>query len=225
MTQLKKAKADEITPEMESAAAAENITAASLRKKIAAGTAVITQNIRHPLPQVLAVGEGLRVKVNANIGSSKDHVSVDEELKKLKVALEAGADTVMDLSTGGDLDNLRKEILAHCPVPLGTVPIYQAAVETVEHKRRPLYAMTATDMFRVVEKQAADGVDFITVHCGVTQESVGRLFRQGRRLGIVSRGGAFLALWMEHHRQENPFYAEFDRLLEIAGQGVQITRS
>ncbi|RLA84717.1 MAG: phosphomethylpyrimidine synthase, partial [Deltaproteobacteria bacterium] len=154
-------------------------------------------------------------KVNANLGTSPDHADLQEELLKLRLALEAGADAVMDLSTGGNLDEIRRTILRHCPVPLGTVPIYQAAVETAQRKGAIVH-MTLDDIFEVIERQARDGVDFMTVHCGLTFRALERLKKQGRVTGIVSRGGAFLATWMIYNDRENPLYEYFDRLLEIA---------
>lgn len=164
-------------------------------------------NPRHKGVKPVSIGSGLSTKVNANIGTSADYQNVGEELKKLKVAIEAGADTIMDLSTGGDISAIRKSILAACPLPLGTVPIYQAIVE----KR-----MTAEGMFEVVEEQARDGVDFMTIHCGVNFESIGRLKKQPRLMEVVSRGGAVLVKWILENKTENPFYQYFDRLLEIA---------
>ncbi|MBI5698760.1 phosphomethylpyrimidine synthase ThiC [Candidatus Saganbacteria bacterium] len=168
---------------------------------------VTLNNPRHKGVKPVRIGSGLSTKVNANIGTSADYPNIDEELKKLKVAIEAGADTIMDLSTGGDISAIRKSILSACPVPLGTVPIYQAIVE----KR-----MTAEGMFEVVEEQAQDGVDFMTIHCGVNFESIGRLKKQPRLMEVVSRGGAVLVKWILENKTENPYYQYFDRLLEIA---------
>ncbi|PIU86529.1 MAG: phosphomethylpyrimidine synthase, partial [Deltaproteobacteria bacterium CG06_land_8_20_14_3_00_44_19] len=163
-----------------------------------------------------AIGKGLRTKINANIGTSNDHIDVSEELEKMRVAIKAGADTIMDLSTGGEVDEIRKEIIRESSVPIGTVPIYQAAVETVQKKKESIVHMTVEDIFKVIEKHAEDGIDFITVHCGVTRESVGRLKREGRLMDIVSRGGAFLVEWMAYNNKENPLFEHFDRLLDIA---------
>jgi phosphomethylpyrimidine synthase len=155
--------------------------------------------------------------VNANIGTSADSGNVETELTKLKVALEAGADTVMDLSTGGDISAIRRSILSACPLPVGTVPIYQAAIDAVE-RRGAIVDMTADDLFSAIEEHSRDGVDFITVHCGVTQSAVSRLKQQGRVTDVVSRGGAFLIGWMLHHDRENPLYEQYDRLLDIASR-------
>jgi phosphomethylpyrimidine synthase len=152
--------------------------------------------------------------VNANIGTSSQFPAAEEERSKLRAALEAGTDAVMDLSTGGDLDALRRQALAESPVPVGTVPVYQAAIEALRN-HGSIVALSAEEIFWVIERHAADGVDFITVHCGVTLESVGRLRRQGRVTDVVSRGGCFILGWMLHHGAENPLYAQFDRLLDI----------
>ncbi|OGB88829.1 phosphomethylpyrimidine synthase [candidate division WOR-1 bacterium RIFCSPHIGHO2_01_FULL_53_15] len=168
---------------------------------------VTPHNPRHKGVRSVSIGQGLSTKVNANIGTSADFPDVEEELKKLEAAIEAGADTIMDLSTGGEISAIRKTILSACPLPLGTVPIYQAMVE----KR-----MTAEGMFEVVAEQAQDGVDFMTIHCGVTFESIGRLKKQPRIMDVVSRGGAALVKWIIDNKAENPFYLQYDRLLEIA---------
>ncbi len=216
-TQMAKAKKGELTPEMEAVALQEGLEPEALMEKVASGRAVIPANVNHRGLTPRGIGEGLRVKVNANIGTSSDQTDLEEELRKLEAALEAGTDTVMDLSTGGDLDQIRRKILERCPLPLGTVPIYQAAIEAAERKGGIIF-MTPDDIFKVIERQAQDGVDFMTVHCGVTLASLERLRRQGRITDIVSRGGAFLATWMIYHGKENPLYEQFDRLLEIASR-------
>jgi phosphomethylpyrimidine synthase len=162
-----------------------------------------------------AIGAGLRTKVNANLGTSSVVSSLEQEKEKLTVALAAGADTVMDLSTGGGLVHCRQELLAACPVPLGTVPVYQAMVQAQE-RHGAMVKMTVDELFDVIEQQATEGVDFATVHCGVTMAVVERLNRQGRLMDIVSRGGAFLVAWMLYNQKENPLYVDYDRLLAIA---------
>jgi phosphomethylpyrimidine synthase len=161
------------------------------------------------------VGAGLTVKVNANIGTSSERVHIEEEIEKLRVAEEAGTDTVMDLSTGGPLDEIRKIVMSHARVPVGTVPIYQAAVGAVA-KKGSITAMEPDELFEVIEKHGEDGVDFITVHAGVTRSVLERLKKQGRIADIVSRGGAFLTEWMIVNNKENPLYEQFDRLVAIA---------
>jgi phosphomethylpyrimidine synthase len=163
----------------------------------------------------MGIGRGLRTKINANIGTSRDCMNVEEELKKLAVAIEAGADTIMDLSTGGSIDDVRKEIVRHSTVPVGTVPIYQAGIEAVSRKKA-MVEMTVEEIFDVIERHAADGIDFITVHCGLTREAARRLKKEGRLMDVVSRGGAFTIEWMAYNKKENPLYQHYDRLLEIA---------
>jgi phosphomethylpyrimidine synthase len=214
MTQLAKARSGITTPEMEIVAEKEKVNVLELRDKIAEGRVVIPANIRHKGLVPCGIGEGLFIKVNANIGTSSDRISLEDELSKLEVAVEAGADTVMDLSTGGDIDLFRRRILEASKVPIGTVPIYQAVVEMAE-KRGGLIRLTVDDVFEVIEKHAADGVDFITVHCGLTRTALDLLKKQGRVTDIVSRGGSFLAAWMLHHGRENPLYDHYDRLLSI----------
>jgi len=193
----------------------EGVTPEFIQQGLAQGTIVIPANVNRKLGKYCGIGKGLRVKVNANIGTSTDYSDVDAELEKLRVAIECKADTVMDLSTGGDISAIRRAILEQCPVPLGTVPIYQAAIEAIE-RRGAIVAMTAEDLFRVIEAQAEEGVEFMTVHCGVTRQSIERLRRQGRVTDVVSRGGAFLLGWIIHNDQENPLYEQYDRLLELA---------
>jgi len=214
LTQLEAAKEGIITPAMERVAAREQRTPEFIREGVARGRIVIPANKNHLGLDPLGIGAGLRTKVNANIGTSPRFPDKEQELVKLRVALEAGADAVMDLSTGGDLDALRRQTLAASHAPVGTVPIYQAAIEALK-RHGSIVAMSADEIFQVIERHAADGVDFITVHCGVTQESVNRLRQQGRVTDIVSRGGCFILGWMLHHGKENPLYAQFDRLLEI----------
>lgn len=186
---------------------------------VAAGKIVILNNPRHakinPAFQPAGVGEGLRTKVNANLGTSPEFTDLENELRKLEICIQNKADAVMDLSTAGDLDAIRRKIIENSPLPVGTVPVYQAMVEA-KQKYPSLFEMTADDLFRVIEKHAADGVDFITVHCGVTRKIIKVLEDNPRLMDIVSRGGSFLYCWMLYNKEENPLYAQFDRLLEIA---------
>jgi phosphomethylpyrimidine synthase len=215
MTQILEARKGNITPEMEAVARAEGVTVDHVLEGVAIGTIVITRNARHTSISPLGIGKGLRTKINANIGTSKDRMSIEDEIEKLKAAVAAGADAVMDLSTGGPIVGIRREILNHSTVAIGTVPIYQAAVETVE-QGHPIVQMDADMLFRVIEDQAAEGVDFVTVHCGVTMGSVERLRRQGRIMDVVSRGGAFHLEWIIYNEAENPLFTQYDRLVEIA---------
>ncbi len=215
MTQLEKARKGLITEEMRIAARVEKVAPEYIRQGLVDGTIVICRNNKHKSIKPLAIGKGLSTKVNANIGTSKDHTDINLELKKLKIAVDAGADAVMDLSTGGNLASIRKAVMKKSTVAIGTVPIYQAAVKMIVQKKA-ISEMTARDIFDVIDENGRDGVDFITVHCGVTRLSVAALKSQKRILGIVSRGGSMTANWMDCNKKENPLYEEYDRLLEIA---------
>ena len=213
-TQLEAARAGKATPAMEAVAAQEGVALEDLMALVAQGKVAIPANPAHASLAPRGVGQGLRVKVNANLGSSPDRCDAAEEAAKLAAALEAGADAVMDLSTGGDLTAMRRQVVAQSTVPVGTVPIYQAAVE-VTGEGRGIVDITAEDVFRVVQQQAEEGVDFMTVHCGVTRQAVERLRAEGRITDVVSRGGSFLTCWMLANEQENPLYEQYDRLLDI----------
>jgi len=213
VTQLETAIAGKISLEMKIVAEQEHVDPEFIREGVAAGTIVIPLNVNRKMAKPCGIGAGLRTKVNANIGTSADFPNVEDEIEKLRVAIEAGADAVMDLSTGGDLAVVRKAIVENCTVPLGTVPIYEAAVKAAEDGS--VVHMAEDDLFRVIERNAQEGVDFITVHCGVTMESIRRLQQQGRIADVVSRGGAFLVCWMLGNARENPLYARFDDLLDI----------
>jgi len=215
MTQILEARKGNATPEMKAVARAEGVPLDHVVEGIAEGTIVITRNARHTSITPLGVGKGLRTKINANIGTSKERMSIEGEIEKLKAAVAAGADAVMDLSTGGPIVGIRKEILKQSTVSIGTVPIYQAAVETVA-QGKPIVEMDPELLFRVIEEQAEEGVDFVTVHCGVTQSSLERLRRQGRIMDVVSRGGAFHIEWIIYNDKENPLFTQYDRLIEIA---------
>jgi len=216
MTQLSEAVAGRVTDQMRQVAAAERLEPEQIRAGVAAGRIVIPYN-RHRSFPARGVGEGLSTKVNANIGSSLSHAHPEEELAKLKVAVDAGADAVMDLSTGGDLGAIRRAILAASPVMVGTVPIYAVATE-LEHSGAGILAMTADMLFDEIRAQAEEGVDFVTVHCGVTRGSLDCLAAHPRVTGIVSRGGSLLARWMGHFDRENPLYEQYDRLLAICSE-------
>ncbi len=218
MTQLEQARAGVITEAMQSVADTEKVDVELLRTRVAEGTVVIPLNNLHPEINNInpvGIGRGLSIKVNANIGTSGDEVDLEEELLKLQVATEAKADTIMDLSTGGDTRSLLGAIMKRSSVPVGTVPIYLAAVDAVR-VRGGIIHMTPDLIFAAVEEHARKGVDFMTIHAGVTMAALERLRHQGRITDIVSRGGAFLATWMLYHKAENPFYECFDRLLSVA---------
>jgi phosphomethylpyrimidine synthase len=215
MTQLYMARQGKISPEMKQAAAAEGVSAEKIRELIAAGRAVIPKNKNHFFEKVLAIGEGLRTKVNANIGTSAPCTGVEREIDKLEAAVEAGTDSVMDLSTGPDFKEVRHMILERSPVMVGAVPIYMVATK-IRREAKPLSKIDVDEMFRSIETQCAEGLDYITVHCGVTRDVVRRLDRYERLMPSVSRGGSILMHWMEKNDKENPLYEDFDALLEIA---------
>ncbi len=217
MTQLEAARQGKITEAMKQVAKEENRDPEFIRKGIEDGTIVIPCNKNHAGLRPMGVGAGLRTKVNANIGTSTAYPDLQEEMAKLRTAVEAGADSVMDLSTGGDLDKNRGAIIENCPVMVGTVPLYSAMVDAQE-KHGAMVSLTADDLFRGIEKHAALGADFLTVHCGVTRQVVETLKQQGRIADIVSRGGSFITGWMFHHGKENPLYEQYDRLLDICLQ-------
>lgn len=215
MTQLELAREGIVSPQMKLVAEYEGLEADVVRQGVANGTIVIPANPRHPNLVPCGIGQGLRTKVNANIGTSSDYGNIDTELKKLQVAIDCGADTVMDLSTGGDISAVRRAIIGATSLAIGTVPIYQAGLDAIE-KYDAIVKMSVDDLFAVIEEQARDGVDFMTVHCGVTQSAIARLKQQGRVTDVVSRGGAFLIGWILYNERENPLYEQYDRLLALA---------
>jgi phosphomethylpyrimidine synthase len=215
LTECEKAMRGEVTPLLAGVARDERMEPERLRTLVAEGRAVLTGAAR-PNCRAIGIGEGLRTKVNANIGTSPAHESLEVELEKLAVSIEAGADTVMDLSTGGDLDHVRKAILERSTVAVGTVPIYQAVVETMR-AGGDVVDTTTEALFEVVERHARDGVDFMTIHCGLTRR-LAEAVAATRTAGVVSRGGCFLMQWMVHHGKENPYYEHYDRLLDIAAK-------
>lgn len=217
MTQLEYAKKNTITPLMKRIAEEEGLAPKDILRSIKYGKAVIPNNLKHYLKNPCGIGYKLKTKVNANIGTSTDKSQIRDELKKLEVAVKYGTDTIMDLSVGGDLAKIRKEILDHSPVPIGTVPVYETAVNAQKTKGNFLN-FSAGDILDTLEEQAKQGIDFFTVHSGVTKKSLNALKKQKRLLGIVSRGGAILARWMNQHKKENPFYEYFEQILDIASR-------
>ena len=208
-TQLEIARSGRTSDEMKYVARAEGVDAGLVRDEIAAGRLVIPANVIHLKRGLKPVGIGrvLMTKVNANIGVSSVRSTVEEEIEKMRIAIEVGADAIMDLSTGGDLDAIREELLAQCPVPFGTVPIYQMVSDrTVEEVDEKI-------ILDVIERQAKQGVDFFTIHAGVLREYVPLTGK--RVMGIVSRGGALLAEWMLYHGRQNPLYEMFDEICGI----------
>lgn len=216
MTQLKMAKDGIISEEMKVVAQDEQIDPEWLRHEIAQGRIVIPKNINHDF-HPMGIGNKLRTKINANLGTSPDHHDLKEELEKLKISVAYGSDSIMDLSTGGNLSEIRKSILKQSPVMVGTVPIYQVAAELLAEDKE-ISEMTGDQLFNSIEKQCEEGVDYITVHCGVTRKVIDTLTKNPRLLGMVSRGGSLLMKWMRINKAENPLYEYFDRLLEIAEQ-------
>jgi len=215
MTQLEMAKKGIISEEMKKAAEADGIDPESLRELIASGRAVLPKNVNHNFDRILAIGEKLKTKVNANIGSSGACASLENELAKLEAAVSAGTDSVMDLSTGGDLEAIRSAILEKSPVMVGTVPIYGVATR-LHRNNIPIYKMDVDELFKSIEDQCRQGIDYITVHCGITRETIKRIEGSNRLIPSVSRGGSILLQWMKHNNKENPLYEDFDALLEIA---------
>jgi len=202
-----------VTSEIGKVAAKEGVDAELVRRGVANGRIVIPLNPRHA-PEPCGIGEGLGVKVNVNLGTSKDRASLEEELEKARIALRYGADTIMDLSTGGDIDAIRRAVLKEVPIPVGTVPIYQTGLRMA--RQSAVVDMDEDDIFNGIELHAKDGVDFMTVHCGITKESVSWLKRSGRLTDVVSRGGSFLVAWILHNDRENPLFQNYDYLLEMA---------
>ncbi len=215
MTQLQQARQNIITQEMKQVAKDEDLDPELIRMRIAEGKIVIPANRKRKATKVCGIGTGLKTKVNANIGTSADYPDVENEMEKLRAAEEAGADTVMDLSTGGDLRAIRKRVIEASSIAVGSVPIYEAAVKTVQRKHA-IVDMTAMDMLEAIRLHCEDGVDFITVHCGATKGVLKHLKESKRICGVVSRGGTFLVEWMIHSGKENPLYEKYDEILAIA---------
>jgi phosphomethylpyrimidine synthase len=215
MTQVELARKGVASPPVKHVADVEGVEIDSVLQGLVDGTVVVPANANHTSLIPCGIGKGLRTKVNANIGTSPDYSDMNTELRKLHVAVDSGSDTVMDLSTGGDISGIRRAIIASSPLPVGTVPTYQAGIEAIE-RHGAIVHMAVDEIFEVIEEQARDGADFMTVHCGVTQASIARLKNQGRITDIVSRGGAFLTGWMLHNEGENPLYQYYDRLLDLA---------
>ena len=214
MTQKSEAVKGNITPEMEDVSKNENIDVNKLVKLIADGKVVIPKNVNSDV-KACGIGEGLTTKINANIGSSSKIDDLDLEINKAKLAVEYGADAIMDLSTGSDLKLFRKKIMESTDVIIGTVPIYEAGVVTLG-KNKKIIDMDPDDIFKAIENQAREGVDFMTLHCGITKDLVSKLEKQKRMMGIVSRGGTFMASWIKHNDLENPLYENYDYLLELS---------
>lgn len=216
-TQMQLARQGIITEQMKSVAEQEGLTPEFIREGVAKGTIAIPCNINHKNIVPRGVGQGLTVKVNANIGTSSSYPDPAPEIAKLQAAIDAGADAVMDLSTGDNITESRRAILAASTVMVGTVPMYQVTVETIK-KRGFVVDMTKDDILDVIRMQAEDGADFLTIHCGITRQVLKHLLEQGREMDVVSRGGSFITGWMLHNEQENPLYEYYDEILEICSK-------
>jgi phosphomethylpyrimidine synthase len=198
-------------------AQAEGLNPDLLRERVEKGTVVILKNKHHHWAKPIGVGRSLRTKVNVNLGTSPDMVDFDLELAKVKLAMDLGADTVMDLSTGGDIRDLRIAVLKESKIPVGTVPIYEAVCR-LSREQKSLTELTKDLLFSVIEDHLKSGVDFLTVHCGLTRRALPIIEQRKRTTGIVSRGGSFLYKWMKHHGKENPLYEFYDELLDMTGE-------
>ncbi|MCP4149071.1 MAG: phosphomethylpyrimidine synthase ThiC [bacterium] len=215
MTQIESAKKGIITKQMKVVAAKESIEEEKLRQLVAEGKVVIPANINHKNLDPIGIGKFLKTKINANIGTSGDFDKIDDELKKIDMVIKHKADTVMDLSTGGDVNKIRRALIERCRIPFGNVPVYQMAKE-VAAKGGTFVEMTAEEMLEYIELQASDGVDYMTIHAGLTRRAIDKLTQQKRKAGIVSRGGSITTGWMLHNDKENPFYEHYDKILEIS---------
>ena len=216
-TQMQLARQGIITDAMKFVAQQEGVSEEFIREGVAEGTIAVCANKNHKNLIPRGVGQGLKVKVNANIGTSSSFPDIEPELVKLKAAIDAGADAVMDLSTGNNITASRRAIIENSTVMVGTVPIYQATVETIK-KRGAVVEMTKEDLFDVIRMQAADGADFMTIHCGITQSVLKALTDEGRIMDVVSRGGSFITGWMLHNDKENPLYEYYDEILDICAE-------
>ncbi len=222
-TRIESARRGDVSDELRQVAEAEGLAAEQLAERLAAGEVVITRNRQRSDIAPLGIGRDLGIKINANIGTSRDALDVAGEVRKARAAVAAGAHTVMDLSTGGDLAAIRAQVMRAAPVPLGTVPIYEAAARALDD-HSSFCLMTEDDLFAVVEDHLRSGVDFLTVHCGVTLTSLERMHSEGRLMDVVSRGGALTVAWMRYNQRDNPLYTGFDRLLELC-RGYDATLS
>jgi phosphomethylpyrimidine synthase len=222
MTRMKQAKAGIITDEMKKAAAKEGMPAEKMRDAVASGTIALVRNTLRSVAPV-AIGAGTRIKINANIGTSSARSDIKEEIEKMRVAITHGADAIMDLSTAGDLTAIRTALLAESTVPVGTVPLYEMA-DAAKKKRKSILDMTADDMFEVIERHCDQGVDFLTLHCGVNSRTVARFKEVKRLAGATSRGGTIIMEWIHHNNRESPLYEQYDRLLDmLAGHDVAVS--
>jgi len=213
MTRIEQAKQNILTPEIERAALKEGLSVDTVLKGMANGSIVAVKNIGRSIEPLL-LGTGTRIKINANLGTSSSMASIDEEMQKMHVSVKYGADAIMDLSTAGDIRGIRQKLLAECPVIIGTVPLYEMVIQATA-KGKSILEITDDEMFDVIEEHCAEGVDFLTLHCGVTMQTVERFKNADRLAGAVSRGGTIIMEWIHYNKRENPLYAQYDRLLDI----------
>ncbi|BCA79011.1 phosphomethylpyrimidine synthase [Desulfuromonas sp. AOP6] len=213
-TQVEHAAKGTVTPQMEAVAQKEGYAPEYVREMVKEGKIVIPNNINSK-PNPVGIGKGLRTKVNASIGTSSDIIDYEAEVRKAKVAQEAGADTLMELSVGGDLDRVRREVLAVVDLPVGNVPLYQAFCDAARKYGSP-DKLDPEELFDLIEKQCEDGLAFMAVHCGINRYTIERLRKQNYRYGgLVSKGGTAMVSWMEKNNRENPLYEHFDRVISI----------
>jgi phosphomethylpyrimidine synthase len=216
MTRIQEAKSGTITGEMKKASLREGMLPEKLRAAVADGAIALVRNTLRAI-EPLALGAGTRIKINANIGTSSAKSDINEELEKMRAAVRHGADAIMDLSTAGDLAAIRTALLAECTVPVGTVPLYEMA-DFARRKEKSILDLTADDMFSVIESHCRQGVDFLTLHCGVNRQTVARFKEVKRLMGAVSRGGTIIMEWIHYNKRENPLYEQYDRLLDILAE-------
>ncbi|GAB4301281.1 MAG: phosphomethylpyrimidine synthase ThiC [Desulfuromonadia bacterium] len=215
MTQIERARQGEITPEMEMIAGREGIEPDELRRRVADGTVVIPRNRNRRDVRPVGIGKGLSTKINASIGTSTDRIDYDAEVQKARIAEETGSDTLMELSVGGDLDRIRREVLDNVRLPVGNVPLYQAFCDAARRHGDPA-RLDPEELFDLIERQCEEGIDFMAIHCGINRATLERLRRQGYRYGgLVSKGGVSLVSWMMRNDRENPLYEQFDRVVSI----------
>ncbi|MCK5545711.1 MAG: phosphomethylpyrimidine synthase ThiC, partial [Desulfobulbaceae bacterium] len=214
-TQIELAREGIISKAMEKVAGDEGFTAEEIRHRVAAGHIVIPCNPNRKTQKTVGIGRGLRTKVNASIGTSSDISDLDLEIKKARIAEQEQADTLMELSTGGNLDKIRRAVLQNCALPVGNVPLYQAFAEAGRKFHNP-NKLDPEYLFELIERQLEDGLSFMAIHCGINRFSIERLRNQGFRYGgLVSKGGTFMVSWMEYNNRENPLYEQFDRVCQL----------
>ena len=212
------ARQNRITPQMKQVAKDEDVTETWLAHRIANGSIIIpSNNVRPQTIHNVGIGKGLKTKVNVNIGTSTLHEDIAGEKEKARVAVKYHADTIMDLSDGGDVGAIRRELLAAAPITFGTVPIYEAYNYAITKYKNPM-SLTEDDFLNAFENNVKDGVDYTTIHCGITRDIAKRILKVKRYAGVVSKGGTITAAWMLHHQKENPYYSHYDYLMEVAAK-------